>query len=227
MKQVETDKPDIAALTRESASPDKTWLAARMPAQVHDVLLAHGLIPDPHVGTNATASAWVGEKDWAYVCRFPTPENIRGPAFLRFEGLDTLADAWLNGAPLGHFENMFREYAVEVKDRLAPAGQTNVLVIVFSSPLRLQRAARLPPGDPAAAPHKSLRKCHSDFGSYLGATPHAVKVGVYRDVVLDLPEQSWIEDVWVRTDALADYRVGDGAGPRGNRRRARRAALDS
>jgi hypothetical protein len=69
VKQLETDKPDIAKLARESATPDNTWLAARMPAQVHDVLLAHGLIPDPHIGTNATASAWVGEKDWAYVDR--------------------------------------------------------------------------------------------------------------------------------------------------------------
>jgi hypothetical protein len=55
VKQLDTDKPDVAALARESASPDKSWLTARMPAQVHDVLLAHGLIPDPHVGTNAAA----------------------------------------------------------------------------------------------------------------------------------------------------------------------------
>src|SRR5512141_1222530 len=165
VKQLETDKPDVAALARESASPDKSWLVAQMPAQVHDVLLAHGLIPDPHVGTNATASAWVGEKDWAYVCRFPTPENIRGPAFLRFEGLDTLADAFLNGAAIGHFENMFREHAVEVRDRFAPPGQQNTLVIVFSSPLRFLRNARLPLGDANGAKHKSLRKCHSDFGS--------------------------------------------------------------
>ena len=205
VKQLETDKPDVAALARESASPDKTWLAARMPAQVHDVLLAHGLIPDPHVGTNATASAWVGEKDWAYVCRFPTPENIRGPAFLRFEGLDTLADAFLNGVAIGHFENMFREYAVEVRERFAPPGQQNTLVIVFSSPLRFLRNARLPPGDPNTVKHKSLRKCHSDFGSYLGATPHAVKVGVYRDIVLDLPEQTWIEDVCVRTELAPNF----------------------
>ena len=178
VKQLDTNKGDVAELARESATPDKTWLPTRMPAQVHDVLLAHGVIPDPHIGKNAAASAWVGEKDWAYVCRFPTPENIHSQVFLRFEGLDTLADAWLNGAPLGHFENMFREYAVEVKDHLAPAGKSNVLVIVFSSPLRYTRAAELPPGDPAAAPHKSLRKCHSDFSSDLGARPHAVKVGV-------------------------------------------------
>lgn len=40
VKQLENDKPDVAALARESASPDKTWLAARMAAQIHGVLLA-------------------------------------------------------------------------------------------------------------------------------------------------------------------------------------------
>lgn len=207
VKQLDAEKIDVAALARESESPDKTWLSARMPAQVHDVLLAHGLIPDPHIGKNVAASAWVGEKDWAYICRFSTPEDIHGQTFLRFEGLDTLADAWLNGAPLDHFENMFREYAVDVKDRLSPAGQSNVLVIVFSSPLQYMRAARLPADDTAAAPHKSLRKCHSDFSSYLGARPHAVKVGVYRDMVLDLPEQSWIQDVWVRSTLSPNRRA--------------------
>lgn len=125
--------------------------------------------------------------------------------FLRFGGLDTLADAYLNDVPLGHFENMFREYAIEVTGSLAAAGQPNVLTIVFASPLRYMRAAGLPAGDPAAAPHKSLRKCHSDFSSYLGARPHAVKVGVYRDVVLDMPEQSWIEDVRVRSTLSQNF----------------------
>src|SRR5262249_28762895 len=85
---------------------------------------------------------------------------------------------------------------------------------------RFMKAANLPRDDPGAAKHKSLRKCHSDFGSYLGAAPHAVKVGIYRDVVLDLPEQAWIEDVCVRPVLSADrrsatiqVRVETGGGP--------------
>ena len=193
VKQLDTDKPDIAALARESASPDKTWLAAPMPAQVHEILLQRGLIPDPHVGKNAAACTWVSEKNWVYVCRFETPRPAAGPALLRFEGLDTLADAWLNGAPIGHFANMYREFSVDVKDRLAPPGQQNTLVIVFYSPIRFKDECK--------------RKCHGDFSSYLGAAPHFAKVGVYRDVVLDMPDQAWIEDVCVRTPLSPDYRA--------------------
>ncbi len=209
VKQLDNDKPDVAALIRESASPDQTWFAALMPAEVHDILLARGLIADPHTSKNAAACAWVGEKDWAYVGRFATPENITGAAFLRFEGLDTLADVFLNNSYIGHFENMFREYAVEVKDRLSRPGRENTLVIIFPSPLRFMRNARLPVNDPNYPGHRSLRKCHSDFGSYLGAAPHAVKVGVYRDVVLDLPQPGWLDDVCVRTVLSPDFRFAN------------------
>jgi len=34
---------------------------------------------------------------------------------------------------------------------------------------------------------------------------HSVKVGVYRDVTLDLPGRTWIADVWVRSDLSADH----------------------
>jgi beta-mannosidase len=210
VKQLDSDKPDIAALTRASAAPDKNWMPARMPAQVHDILLQQNLIPDPHVGRNAAASAWVADKDWAYICRFATPARPAGnagPAFLRFEGLDTLAAAYLNGAPIGTFDNMFREYSADVKDRLAPPGETNTLIVVFSSPQRFIREFQLPADALRAGKFNVVRKAFSDFGSYLGATPHSIKVGIYRDVVLDLPQQAWLQDAWVRTELSPDYRA--------------------
>ena len=206
IKELAGDTVDVAALTREAAAPGAAWLPARMPAQVHDILLEHGRISDPHVGRNAADSAWVGEKDWAYACTFASPDGIKGPAFLCFGGLDTLASAYLNGEPIGRFSNMNREYAVDVRDQIAPPGRTNVLLIVFSSPLRfVQQIVQPPERSKGIAKHKHLRKCTSDFSSYLGARPHSVKVGVFRDIVLDLPDRSWIEDLCVRTELAPDH----------------------
>jgi len=207
IKQLETDKPDVAQLTREAAAPDNAWLEARMSAQVHDVLFARGKISDPHVGKNAAESAWVGEKDWAYACKFVSPEETKGPVFLRFGGLDTLAEGYLNGKHIGSFNNMYREYVVDVAKRLAPPGKENVLLIIFSSPLRFIKEFQPPAGEGKGLPKfKYLRKCHSDFGSYLGARPSFVKVGVFRDVVLDAPGPSWIEDVWIRSELSPDHK---------------------
>jgi len=86
------------------------------------------------------------------------PPDIAGSARLGFEGLDTLAQAYLNGTWIGRFENMFREYAVDVKARLAPAGEMNTLIVIFSSPLRYFRSTGLPQNDPAFPGSKSIRK---------------------------------------------------------------------
>jgi len=202
VKQLATDRPDIAALSRELVRPETGWLAAKMPAEVHEILLAHGRIPDPHVGKNAAESAWVGESDWAYGVRFKTPAPGGGPVFLRFEGLDTLAAVHLNGVEIGRFEDMFMEYARDIRTVLRPAGRENDLVIVFSSPLRAAEAAEKAGGGPRKEIGRSkfIRKSSGDFSSYLGSRPHAVKVGIYRDVLLDIPGPSWIEDVWTRSE---------------------------
>ncbi|MBL7153285.1 MAG: hypothetical protein ISS79_06180 [Phycisphaerae bacterium] len=206
IKQLDADKPDIEALMRQAASPDKTWLPARMPAQVHDILLEHGKIPDPHIGKNAAESAWVGQKDWAYLCKFPGPPKSDGPVFLRFGGLDTLATVYLNGTKIGDFNNMYREYAVDVRDHLAPKGDDNVLLIIFASPMRFIDQVQRPDRLKSLSKAKWLRKCHSDFSSYLGARPNFVKVGVFRDIVLDVPGSSWIEDLWARPSLSQDFK---------------------
>ncbi len=207
IKQLEPGTAEPAELTRHAADPDETWLPAAMPAQVHEVLLAHGKIPDPHIGKNAAECVWVGEADWAYACRFPTPPEAAdtAPVWLRFLGLDTLAKAYLNGQLIGAFKNMFREYAVEVSGVLSAPGGENLLLIVFASPLKFLEDLTVPAGLEGTFAHKKyIRKPADDFNSYLGARPHFAKIGVYRDVVLDIPEKGWLEDVLIRSELAED-----------------------
>ncbi len=200
---------DVEALSgqvlglREADAAEAGWLSATMPAQVHDVLLSHGLLPDPRVGRNAAECAWVAESDWLYACTFPTPESGGGPTYLRFRGLDTLATASLNGQQIGAFDSMYREYAVDVGAALAPAGERNALLIHFRSPVA--HLERLTPADPGAIPrHHWLRKASADFSPDLGVRPHWITVGVYRDVVLDVRDREWIDDLVVRTEVAPD-----------------------
>ena len=122
IKQLPETIPDGADLSPAASTPEDTWLTARMPAQVHDVQLHHGLIADPRVGRNAAAVAWLGEHSWAYTCTFATPTTAQGPILLQFDGLDTLATAYLNGTPIGSFDNMFRTYVLDVHQYLNPSG---------------------------------------------------------------------------------------------------------
>ena len=207
VKQLAGSKPDVAELTRQAADPDDEWLAARMPAQVHDVLLEHGKIADPRIGKNAAECAWVGEQDWAYACSFPSPKRQGGPVFLCFDGLDTLADAYLNCRHIGSFENMYRGYRVDVTNNLLEEQRSNTLLIVFRSPSRFVAGVDVPDELDGVSPAHFFRKCHSDFGSYLGARPHSAKVGVFRDVYLDVREDAWIEDTWVRPKLTDEFQA--------------------
>ena len=198
IRQLSTDSPDISLLEKEILNPGAGWFSAQMPAQVHEILLKNGEIPDPHIGKNAAKCTWVGETNWAYGTVFLSPDG-EGPVFIHFEGLDTVAKAYLNGEEIGRFDNMFRSYSCEIRKLLRPPGDTNVLIIIFTSPERYLREleTRFMPQE-GIDPLKYFRKCHSDFGSYLGAAPNSMKVGIYRDIILDVPAESWFEDIWVR-----------------------------
>ena len=150
LKQVDPETPDVDALLDEAARPDASWLPCQVPAQVHEILLAHGRIPDPHVGKNAAEVTWIGWQDWAYACAFLSPDTGEGPAFLRCKGLDTLATAYLNGHRLGYYDNMFREWVRDVRDLLTPPGQENVLLVYFHSVNRAIEAIAQPPEHVAA-----------------------------------------------------------------------------
>lgn len=199
IRQLDEGSLDVAAWTR-LAGRGPEWLAARMPAQVHDVLLEHGRIPDPRIGENAAECAWVAETDWVYACRFATPDLAEGQAMLRFRGLDTLCTAYLNGERIGAFDNQFREWVVDVTGRLASTGQQNVLLVHVASPLRAMEAVQQPTTHVSVVPKwKYLRKSLLDWAPS-GARPRVTPLGIFDDVILDLVDTAWLDDVWVRVD---------------------------
>ena len=130
IKQIDTDEPDIALLSESIKQPDKSWMPTSIPAQVQDVLLANGKIPDPRKSKNAAKCVWVFQKNWAYATTFPTPKNT-GPVFLRFEGLDTEVDIYLNGKKVGEARNMFRRYKFNIGEFLKTENNDNVLLLLF------------------------------------------------------------------------------------------------
>ena len=111
------------------------WLSATVPGCVHQDLLDHGLIPDPFYGENEKQVQWVERRDWTYRTQFQLSARqlARDGASLEFDGLDTYADIYLNGALLGKTDNMFVGYQFDVRPLLRPG--CNQLMIVFHSPV--------------------------------------------------------------------------------------------
>ena len=178
-----------------------------IPAEVHDILMNRAIIPDPRLGKNAALCAWVGDEDWAYQCKFVSPQAVKHPQ-LTFFGIDTIADAYLNGSHVATFGNFFREYSVDVGASLNAPGQGNVLVVVIRSPSQALAEIDQPPEESGSIRKEwYLRKGAGDWSSYLGARPRFLTVGIHRDIVLSLTDEAWIEDLQVRTLLLEDSKA--------------------
>lgn len=164
----------------------ETWLPATVPGGVHTDLLALGKIPDPFVADNELMVMWVAETDWEYRRTFQVEAALlsQPQVALVCDGLDTLADVYLNGTFLGHAENMFRRWEWDVK-ALLHAGE-NEIHLVFGSPVRFitARQAQLPltgGGDLPGGPHLRKAPCH--FGWDWG--PKLPPIGIWKEIRLE------------------------------------------
>jgi len=191
------------------------WHAATVPGTVHTDLLANKLIADPYVGAPEAGLQWIGLADWEYRTHFDAPSASMRSARsdLVFEGLDTFAEVWLNGAKVLDADNAFRTWRVPVQGKLRARG--NELRIVFHSPIakllpqvqampvKLAGNYPSPYGDEPvdAMTGNFVRKPGYHYGWDWG--PRYVTAGIAKPVVL----QSWdtvrIDNLQLRQDRVS------------------------
>jgi beta-mannosidase len=184
---------------RQTGAPE--WLAATVPGGVHTDLLAAGRIPDPFVGDNEKRVQWVAESDWEYRRAFTVDPIVlaHDQVHLVCDGLDTLADVYLNDHLIAHTDNMFRHYRWDVKPLLR-SGE-NELRVVFQSPVAYvtaqEKIRQLPGvGDFAIRGGSHIRKANCHFGWDWG--PMLPAIGIWRDIRLEAFSQARLIDVQVR-----------------------------
>ncbi|HVJ38272.1 MAG TPA: glycoside hydrolase family 2 protein [Stenotrophomonas sp.] len=188
------------------------WHPATVPGTVHTDLLANGLIADPYVGAPEAGLQWIGLADWEYRTFFDlAPEAVRSArSDLVFEGLDTLAEVYLNGQRVLAADNAFRTWRVPVQAQLHSGRNelrvvfhspiTRLLPIVQAMPHKLHGNYPSPYGDePAdALTANFVRKPGYHYGWDWG--PRYVTAGIWRNVTLQQWQALRIADVHVRQD---------------------------
>ena len=92
-------------------------IKASVPGDTYNDLLNAGRIPDPYFRDNNARVQWVADKDWVYERTFNVSEEILNKQNVRLvcHGLDTLATIWINDQKIADTDNMFRTYALDVK----------------------------------------------------------------------------------------------------------------
>lgn len=101
-------------------SDETEWIPAVVPGTVYTDLLREGKMEDPFWKDNEDFALKLMDYDYEYRTRFTCDKELLScdAVFLRFDGLDTFADIFLNGVKLGHTENMHRTWEYSVKEFL-------------------------------------------------------------------------------------------------------------
>lgn len=175
-------------------------LTGTVPCSMYSILLAHGKMDDPFYRLNEYAARDMSEEDCTLTSSFSADaDTLAAPRqLLRFLGVDTLADVYLNGTLLGHTENMHRVWEYDVKGLLRPE---NTIEVRFDSPMRAahEAAAKYPlwgVTHTTVDGYQHIRKSHCMYGWDWG--PQLPDMGLFRPVQLVSYHDAEIRDVWVR-----------------------------
>ncbi len=183
-------------------------VAATVPGCVHTDLLKAGKISDPYYRRNELDVLWIDSADWEYRRTVRATKEQCGARVqqLVFEGLDTIAEVFLNGQKVGAADNMFRRWRFDVAGVLR-AGE-NELRVIFRSPVEygrrqhekhraavrpLESMAQLDDRPSRLTFHPYLRKAQYQFGWDWG--PMLATSGIWKDCYLLATDEPWIEYV--------------------------------
>ncbi|MDR1427943.1 MAG: hypothetical protein LBJ08_09360 [Bifidobacteriaceae bacterium] len=185
-----TDLAGVWELIWESGPPSvpkdvrTASIPARVPGELHTALIEANLIGDPAVGWGELSQVWVGRSRWVYRRTFqwwPAP-GLRTE--LVAEGLDTIAEVFVNGRLVGasRDQHLVHRWAA---DRVLEPGD-NTIEVHFDSAwdaavVHEQIHGALP--NPYDEPYAHVRKAAANFGWDWG--PHFLTAGIWRDIRLE------------------------------------------
>lgn len=178
------------------------YYPACVPGSVYSDLLNAGRLDDPYYRDNEMNALKLMDNDFEYTGLFDVdPGDLKGAddAVLRFHGLDTVADVYLNDSAILKADNMHRTWNVKAGKLLRPCG--NEIRIIFHSPVKYIRKKF--EEDPAILgtedamlgfPH--IRKAHFMFGWDWG--PRLPDAGIWRGIELLKPDKAVLDKVYIR-----------------------------
>lgn len=173
----------------------------KIPGSVVSFLLENGQIEEPYYRDNELKTLPLFDEDYTFSRDFDVPAEDLGQEhqILRFDGVDTLSEIFLNDVRIGETFNMHRYYEFDVRGILRE--KANHLEVRIKSPLKFirEKDAQYHLGGSYEAmrgfPH--LRKSHCMFGWDWGI--RLPDEGIFRDVKLLSWSGGRIGDVRIST----------------------------
>lgn len=182
------------------------YMPAKVPGSVYEALMDLGKMPDPYYRDNELNALKLMEQDFTYQTVFNLTEDMLefDGLLLRFDGIDTLGEVFLNGSSIGKTENMHRIWEFDIKE-LARAGQNELRVVLYSPTkfIKEEQQKCYTGGSHECMdgfPH--IRKAHCMFGWDWG--PRLPDAGIFRDVNVLGIQECRFEQVYVKQQHKSD-----------------------
>src|SRR5262249_52808825 len=141
-------------------------------------------------------------EDWWYRCRFSS-SDAHSHSRLRFDGLATVVDVWLNGTHILRSESMFVASVIDVSGILRDA---NELVLRFHALyvlLAVRRQRRMWRTGLVAS--QQLRWHRTTLLGRMPAwCPPVAPVGPWRPILIQSADSMWVEETDVRAELEGD-----------------------
>ena len=182
------EKINFAPIWKMRIVGEEAEYPATVPGSVYNDLLAAGRIEDPYYRDNEMPALDLMKNCFEYRAKFDIDSKELldvDEVILRFNGLDTLADIYLNGTMLGSVNNMHRTWDYRVFKLLKL--KENELVVVFYSPTsfiaeEFKKDPAILGTEDAMNGFPKIRKGHYMFGWDWG--PRLPDAGIWRPVEL-------------------------------------------
>lgn len=175
-------------------------LSAKVPGSVYNDLLRNDRMEDPYYRDNELKALKIMEQDFVYETTFDAYSELlcQQEILLGFDGIDTLADIYLNDVHIAFVNNMHRKWEFAVKEYLRAEG--NLLRVVLHSPTKYIKEANekvcIPGTSDAMKGFPHLRKAHCMFGWDWG--PRLPDAGIWKAVKLTGFSRARLDSVYVR-----------------------------
>lgn len=174
-------------------------ITASVPGDVHVDLVNAGLLPEPLVGANAPKHEWVEQAIFSYEREFITDYSF-DKAELDFDGLDCLAEVFIDGKRVGASANAFVPHSFDVSQFVRKGTKHRLRVTVDTGVQwgKKQDTSALRGDNQERA---FLRK--SQFSFKWDWAPRLVTCGIWRSARLSLYREAAVRDVLL-TSKIAD-----------------------
>lgn len=193
---------DAPCSPSELLNSDLQGIIATVPGNVEVDLEAAGKIKNPEIGNNVYDLREYEVYQWWYRCQFKKPEiPDKHKVNLCFDGIDCVADIWLNNDKIAQVDNMFVEHDLDVTDLLK---DENDLYVCIHSPIlegrKYQRELFGVRADALGGESVNIRKAAHSYGWDI--MPRLVSAGIWKNVKLEIIPPTHFKAVYWATNSV-------------------------